>query len=421
MEVYTGNHSRNGVDPYMSYAVVRMQKVKSAGLKGMQFHNQRERESKTNPDIDNEKSNENYDLINDGNIDYNVRVKEIIESQKIGTRKTRKDAVLVNELLVTSDREFFERLDPAEQKRFFEESFKMFSERYGEQNIAYGTVHHDEKTPHLHIGVVPMREGRLQGKNVFNRQELIWIQDKFPEHMRKLGFDLERGEKGSKREHIETQTFKKQTLEKEIDFLEKDITSKKDELTAFGEKVESDLTVPAKRRMKNIEVPTGEKTLFGKEKTKIEKKPTKDVIISEQDYKSLVTAARDNEKLKIHLKNLLSTDTAKENLDLRKQNVVVKEKYNDLVQRFNSNIDDYDELAKENNSLKGRVKDLTNEIGSIYKSAKEFLTEHTDGLRAFKSAFKDLVDKVKEKTPKSEFEQLDKRERRREQNRGMER
>ena len=39
--------------------------------------------------------------------------------------------------------------------------------------------------------------------------------------MQKLGFDLERGEKGSTREHIETQEFKKQTLEKEIDFLEK--------------------------------------------------------------------------------------------------------------------------------------------------------------------------------------------------------
>src|SRR5699024_12099967 len=63
-------------------------------------------------------------------IDYNERVKEIIESQKTGTRKTRKDAVLVNELLVTSDRDFFEQLDPGEQKRFFEESYKLFSERY---------------------------------------------------------------------------------------------------------------------------------------------------------------------------------------------------------------------------------------------------------------------------------------------------
>src|SRR5699024_9606616 len=93
-------------DLHMSYAVCRMQKVKSAELKGMQFHNQRERKSRTNDDIDHERTRENYDLKNDKNIDYNERVKEIIESQKTGTRKTRKDAVLVNELLVTSDRDF---------------------------------------------------------------------------------------------------------------------------------------------------------------------------------------------------------------------------------------------------------------------------------------------------------------------------
>ena len=48
----------------------------------MQFHNQRERKSRTNDDIDHERTRENYDLKNDKNIDYNERVKEIIESQK---------------------------------------------------------------------------------------------------------------------------------------------------------------------------------------------------------------------------------------------------------------------------------------------------------------------------------------------------
>src|SRR5699024_10824910 len=115
-------------------------------------------------------------------------------------------------LLVTSDRDFFERLDLGEQKRFFEESYKLFSERYGKQNIAYATVHNDEQTPHMHLGVVPMRDGKLQGKNVFNRQELLWLQDKFPEHMKKQGFELKRGERGSDRKHIETAKFKKQTL-----------------------------------------------------------------------------------------------------------------------------------------------------------------------------------------------------------------
>ena len=52
--------------------------------------------------------------------------KEIIESQKTGTRKTRKDAVLVNELLVTSDRDFFEQLDPGEQKRFLRKVINYF-------------------------------------------------------------------------------------------------------------------------------------------------------------------------------------------------------------------------------------------------------------------------------------------------------
>src|SRR5699024_735114 len=64
-------------DLYMSYAVVRMQKMKSHDLKGIQFHNQRERESKTNDDIDKERSHENYDLKNDENINYNERVKDI--------------------------------------------------------------------------------------------------------------------------------------------------------------------------------------------------------------------------------------------------------------------------------------------------------------------------------------------------------
>src|SRR5690625_6055380 len=82
--------------------------------------------------------------------------------------------------------------------------------------------------------------------------------------------------------------------------------------------------------MRNVEVPTGEKTIFGKEKTKTEKKPTKNVIISESDYKKLVTAAQDNEKLKKHVNNFLNTDMAKRYKKLSGEHEQVKEKYNDL-------------------------------------------------------------------------------------------
>src|SRR5699024_2092464 len=100
--------------------------------------------------------------------------------------------------------------------------------------------------------------------------------------------------------HIETAKFKKQTLEKEIDFLEKNLAVKKDEWTAYSDKVKSDLEVPAKRHMKNVEVPTGEKSMFGlgEEIMKTEKKTTKNVVITERDYKNVVTAARDKDKIK---------------------------------------------------------------------------------------------------------------------------
>src|SRR5699024_10096451 len=118
-------------DLHMSYAVCRMQKVKSAGLKGMQFHNQRERKSRTNDDIDHERTRENNDLKNDKNIDYNERVKEIIESQKTGTIKTMIHAYLVILLLVKYELDFIVHMDPGEQNRLLEESYKVFSERYG--------------------------------------------------------------------------------------------------------------------------------------------------------------------------------------------------------------------------------------------------------------------------------------------------
>src|SRR5699024_12529045 len=103
----------------MSYAVCRMQKVKSAGLKGMQFHNQRERKRRTNDDVDHERTRENHDLQKDKNIDYNERVKEIIESQKTGTRKTKKDAVLVSEVPVTTKREMSDQSETGIKKRIY--------------------------------------------------------------------------------------------------------------------------------------------------------------------------------------------------------------------------------------------------------------------------------------------------------------
>lgn len=399
----------------MSFAVVRMQKMKSHDLKGMQFHNQRERESRTNPDIDKERSHENYDLANEKKIDYNERVKQIIESQKTGTRKTRKDAVLVNELVITSDRDFFDRLEPAEQKRFFEESYQLFSERYGKQNVAYAMVHNDEKTPHLHMGVVPMRDGRLQGKNVFNRQELLWIQEEFPKHMQGLGFDLERGEKGSAREHIETAKFKKQTLEKEIDFLEKGLVEKKKELLDMSENVPPELKIKAKKERKTV---IEDKLIhFGKPKT-VEKE-TGNLVISYDEYKKMREIVSAAVTIKNDYERLQSTDLVKENKELRSHLKEEEKDYSRLTGEYMNLSRKTKKLEAENVKLERQNSDLRQEIKTIYQSAKEFLKERTSDSRAFKNVFKGFIDKVKEKMTGSEIARLYNREQARD--RGMDR
>src|SRR5699024_9890664 len=215
--------------------------------------------------------------------------------------------------------------------------------------------------------------------------------------------------------------FKKQTLEKEITFLEKDLNFKRNEVNAYVEKMDVDIDVKAKKQYKNVEVPTGEKTFFGKEKTETKKKKTSNMIIYKKDNKKkIVNNAKKNKNIKKQVQTFDNKDIYKAYDNERKQKEQIKDKHNDLVQRFNTNIRDYNELVEENSSLKSKINDLKHEIGSIYKSTKEFLKQRTDGLKAFKDVFNDLVTKVKEKSPKGEFERLNKQEKRKERDKGME-
>ncbi|MFD0944698.1 MobV family relaxase, partial [Savagea faecisuis] len=281
------------------------------------------------------------------------------------------------------------RLDPDEQKRFFEESYKLFADRYGKQNIVYATVHVDEKTPHMHLGVVPMSDGKLQGKNVFNRQELLWLQDKFPEHMQKLGFDLQRGEKGSDREHIETSKLKKQTLEKEIDLLENELKNKKSELAILSEEVSGEFKIPVKREKKSVEVPTGKRNLLGIEQKKTVMKSTGNVILKDEVFQDLKQKVKAGAVLQTRVDQLLNTDFAKENQSLKNE---VKE-----LRSTNKS------LSEENGRLKSTVEHLTNEIESLYVLTKDFLKARTNDLESFKELFGVFVGKVKEKAPRGLF------------------
>lgn len=343
----------------MSFAVVRMQKMKSPDLKGMQFHNQRERESRTNPDIDPDREHLNYDLLHQEKIDYNQQVKAIIESQKVSERKTRKDAVLVNELLVTSDRKFFDGLDPAEQKRFFEESHNLFSERYGKQNIAYATVHNDEKTPHMHLGVVPMRDGKLQGKNVFNRQELQWMQEEFPKHMQTLGFEVERGI-ASDRKHIEMSRFKALTLNEEIKTLEKETEALRNALTASKKVDELQVSKPNLFDRNHVKLPVEDFEAL-KARAKATEAIESTIATHEKQFDDMFDAVvssdrkLDQEKSKTERLQKENSQLKQENQELRKENKTLRSKLNLLVEFAKTHLDKFKEWQKEREQEKQKT------------------------------------------------------------------
>lgn len=196
----------------VGYAVVHMMKIKSGAVGGIQSHNNREHEPKTNPDVDMSRSEDNYDLIPCDN--YKRSIKEKLSNLVESSRAIRKDAVVVCNFIVTSDNETMEALGADRQREFFEDSVKWFSDRYGADRVLNATVHMDETTPHLHIGVMPItQDGRLSAKAIFTKTEMKAIQTEFARDVGEK-YGLERGVEGSERTHLSEARFKeKKALE----------------------------------------------------------------------------------------------------------------------------------------------------------------------------------------------------------------
>lgn len=198
----------------MGYAVVHMMKIKAGSMGGIQSHNNREHPPKSNPDIDTERTKDNYAIVPCDNYyrTFQQKVSELIESK----RAVRKDAVAVCNFIVTSDNQTMAALGADRQRAFFKDAVKWFSERYGADRVLNATVHMDEATPHLHIGVVPITpDGRLSAKAIFTKTEMSAIQTDFA---RDVGakYGLERGVEGSERTHLSETRYKLEQARQEL-------------------------------------------------------------------------------------------------------------------------------------------------------------------------------------------------------------
>lgn len=240
----------------VGYAVVHMMKIKSGAVGGIQSHNNREHEPKTNPDVDMSRSEDNYDLIPCDN--YKRSIKEKLSNLVESSRAVRKDAVVVCNFIVTSDNETMDALGADRQREFFQDSVKWFSDRYGADRVLNATVHMDETTPHLHIGVMPItQDGRLSAKAIFTKTELKAIQTEFARDVGEK-YGLERGVEGSERTHLSEARFKEQkalemanehgAIAQELQIIAEDCKQELSEATRSLETVKQELSTIQDRK-----------------------------------------------------------------------------------------------------------------------------------------------------------------------------
>ena len=407
----------------MSMIVARMQKMKAENLVGIGNHNQRKTKNHSNPDIDTSLSKLNYDLV-DRTQNYKTDIENFINENKSTTRAVRKDAVLVNEWIISSDKDFFDNLTESEIENFFERSKDYFAEKFGEKNIRYATVHLDESTPHMHMGIVPFdKDNKLSAKRVFNRQALRDVQEELPKYLQDFQFEIERGQKGSERKNLTVPEFKK--LKEEEREIKKELQIKKDELIAYTKEnqIDKKLDITPIKEMEDIEIETDEKSLFGITKTKTVRQWTGNIVLSEKDYLKLRQEVNKGKQAEGKLEAILETDVYQENKELKnelKDQIDKNDKdiddYNDLVKRYNN-------LYEENTSLKNQIGDLKEEIKLIYQSTKRFLKDRISDFKAFKEVFKELADSIsnisREKGLDSSFKKEFDRENKKKQTRGI--
>lgn len=217
----------------MPYAILRFQKRKAGGVAACERHNERKKEAyKSNPDIDMERSKDNYHLVNPPRYTYKKEINRMVA--EAGCR-TRKDSVMMVETLITASPEFMNSLPPKEQKAYFTMALDFISERVGEKNILSAVVHMDERTPHMHLCFVPITpDNKLSAKTILgNQKSLSEWQTAYHERMSSRWNQLERGQSSmeTKRKHVPTWLYK---LGGRLDKQYEEIVSALSDINAFN-------------------------------------------------------------------------------------------------------------------------------------------------------------------------------------------
>ena len=291
----------------------------AAKIGNAQRHNEREKESYTNPDIIPERTKLNIHFKEPGG-GYAEMFARMEEQRIISTRGLKEDAKLYGELIFDVNSAYFYNHGGYEfARQFYGDAYKAAIEIVGgEQYILSAVMHADERNRamsealgedvfhyHLHVVYIPVVEKQIlwtkrckdkslvgtvketimqvssskkwlskpavgeQGQPILQkngkpvlRKSYSVLQDDFFQAMRKAGYlDLERGERGSSEEHLTVTQFKVEKEKQRLEALEKKLEAK----AAALSKVEAKTKVRKELAADYMEIDSmGQSTLLGK-------------------------------------------------------------------------------------------------------------------------------------------------------------
>lgn len=334
----------------MSYGIIRVAKFNSSAVRGIQIHDEREKDkSHSNPDIDFSKTEDNYSLKERPNKKYNQVIKERIDSLEL-KKAVRKDAVVMCSFVVTSDKDFFNNISLEQEKAYFQKAYNFVKEKYGEQNIISAEVHKDETTPHLHINFIPVtQDNRLSAKSLFDKKSLKQLQDDFYSQVSRE-FGLDRGGVEEHQKNIDKVTYKKEKVKNElheIEQIEKETSEKRAVVLDRAKLVDEYYNI----KFDGL--------------TADDVKPKKSGFLNIYSETDEAVASRLNQKLKpLYEKSKLAE--------------VLKSEYNKLKQSFENIKNQLQQVTQELNKFKDLFKGLSKEQEMvIFKQIKQFKYENT--------------------------------------------
>ena len=243
------------------------------------------------------------------------RLEEAGLTRKIGSNQVR--AIRINVSATPEDMERIQREGRLDE--WCTDNLKYFADMFGKENIVAAHLHMDEKTPHMHVTLVPIVKGerkrrkreeqakkryrkkpadsvRLCADDIMSRLKLKSYQDSYAAAMAKYG--LQRGIDGSEARHVSTQQYyrdiKRQTeeLKAEVVELQERKDTAREELVRAKKEIQTErLKGAATTAAANIAESVG--SLFGSNKVKTLERENTALHREVADHEETIEALQD--------------------------------------------------------------------------------------------------------------------------------